>query len=269
MPMLLRVFGLVRPEIRPTWVALFATATLGLTSCARSPSAEHDCAQAIEVVHRAQATSNDEWAWAALPGCGVAGTRAANGAWKALRSTADTFRIAQLYDRLADIRDSSLFETSRALLLDRAASAESRVFSAMLLVTQLIEHAAPDYQVYSTTGAHDVCTIGSVSDQSNRVGTPLPSDASERAQSTALRVLANESDPESVRNAARCMYEALRRDEPVYAQTPPWLGGGAHVTESAGRFDAGETGHERVDVDLGMACVTSEMCGARCHANRH
>ena len=187
---------------RSAGVALLAAATLAHSSCTRSQPAPSD-------------------------------------AWRATRSTADTTLIARVYDRLVELRDSSLFETSRTLLVDRTASAESRVFSAMLLVTQLVEHADPSYGVYATTGPHDVCTIGSTNDRALRVGTPLPSNASELAQTAALRVMTSESDPSIVKNAARCMYEALQRDERVFAQMPPWMGGGALVTESAGRLDTG------------------------------
>lgn len=236
----------VGSEIRLKTVAVLASAALGLTSCARSPSAQHDCEHAIEVVHRGQSSQADESAWATLPECGVAGGRAAADAWNALRSVSDTGRIVKTYGRLRGFRDSSLFGASRALLLDGAASAESRVFSAMLLVTQLVEHADPDYRVYSTTGPHDVCTIGSTTGRSIHTVTPLPSNAGEQAQSTALRVMTSEADPASVRNAARCMYDALRRDEPVYALTASTSGGGTHVTESSGRVD---TAHVRPAAD--------------------
>jgi hypothetical protein len=150
----------------------------------------------------------------------------------------DTSRIAKLYDRVRKLRDSSLFEASRALLADRAATAESRVFSAMLVASQLVDRADPDYRVFATTGPHDACAIASATDRSIRAGTPLPSTASDEARSTALRVLTNESDPAAVKNAARCMYEALQRDERGYAQTPPTPAGGTHVTESSGRVDS-------------------------------
>ena len=228
----------------PTAAALFVriAAALGaslllVTSCAQSQPSADGCEHVIEVVRRGESAPRESRAWSVLPGCGAAGGVAARDAWKSLRSVSDGARIAQVYDRLRSFRDSSLFWAARTVLLDSAATAEARVSSAMLVVAQLVEHAAPDYRVFSTTESHDACTIGSATNRSPRHGAPLPMDARALAQSAALRVIASASAPPEVRNAARCMYDATEQDGSVLARSTPVPGAVTHLSESAGRLD--------------------------------
>ena len=217
-------------------LAVLGMVVLVVTSCAQSQSSADGCEHAIEVVRRGDLGSREERAWSTLPGCGSAGGVAARDAWTSLRSVSDSARIARVYDRLRSFRDASLFGAARTVLLDSAATAEARVSSAMLVVAQLVEHADPDYHVFSTAGSHDVCAIASVTDRSLRDGAPLPLDARALAESTALRVLGSASAPQRVRNAARCMYDAVDRDDGVPARMAPAPSVVAHLSESAGRL---------------------------------
>jgi hypothetical protein len=217
-------------------VAVLGAVLLVVTSCAQPQASAVGCAQAIEVVRRGEPASEQERAWSTLPGCGTTGAVAARDAWKSLRSVSDSARIARAYTGVRSFRDSSVLGAARTLLLDSAATAEARVSSAMLVVAQVIAHADPDYHVFSTTGPHDACVIASVTDRSPRDGAPLPSDASALAESTALRVIASASAPQSVRNAARCLYDAVEGDVVLAGRTPaPSVA--EHVSESAGRLD--------------------------------
>ena len=212
-------------------------AALVVSSCAQPQASVDGCERAIEVVRRGELSSRAEPSWSTIPGCGAAGGMAARDAWASLRSASDSGRISRVYEHLHNFRDSSLFGAARSLLLDSAATAEARVSSAMLVVAQLVEHAVPDYHVFSATGPHDTCAIASVSDRPVRDGASLPSNAKALAESTALRVLASPSAPQSVRNAARCVYTAVARDDMVLAGNTPAPGVAAHSSESAGRLD--------------------------------
>jgi hypothetical protein len=219
-------------------LAVLGMVVLVVTSCAQPQTSADGCEHAIDAVRRGEPGPREERAWSALPGCGAAGRVAARDAWTSLRSVSDSARIARVYDRLRSFRDASLFEAARTLLLDSAATPEARVSSAMLVVAQLVEHANPDYHVFSTTGPHDVCTIASAPDRLPRSGAPVPSSAKALAESTALRVLASASAPQGVRNAARCVYDAMDRDDGVLARMTPAPSVAAHLSESAGRLDS-------------------------------
>jgi hypothetical protein len=226
-------------------VAVLGAVVLVVTSCAQSQASVNDCERAIEVVRRGQPASQEERAWTTLPSCGAEGAVAARDAWTSLRSVADSSLIAKVYDRVRSFRDSSLFGAARAVLLDSTATAEARVSSAMLVVAQLYDDADPDYRVFSTTGAHDVCAIGSTTDRSRRDGAPLPPHARALAESTALRVLTDASAAQPVRNAARCVYDAVAPDGSVLAQRTPAPNPAEHVSESAGRLDSARTSSVR------------------------
>jgi len=219
-------------------VAALGAAVLVMTSCTPSQASLDGCAQAIEVVRHGEPAARQERAWATLPSCGAAGALAARDAWTSLRSVSDSARIARAYDGMRSFRDSSVFAAARTLLLDSAATPEARVSSAMLVVAQLVERADPDYHVFSTTGAHDVCAMARATEQPPRYGAPLPPNARALAESTALGVLATAGAPQSVRHAARCTYDAVNRDDGVLVEMTSTPSDAAHLSESAGRLDS-------------------------------
>jgi hypothetical protein len=207
------------PALAIALVAVMSVA-LGAASCARQDAPVHDCPHAVEIVRRGRPAAADEWAWARVFACGDAGRAAARDAWLALRSQSDASRMAEVHARLWNLRDSALFEAARGMLLDGSATDESRVYSAMLLLNQLYDHADPEYDAFSSTRAGDVCESAWVTDRSIVTGTPLPRNAGERARDAARHVL-SASSPERVRNAARCLDEIVQRTERVRARTAP------------------------------------------------
>jgi len=220
-------------------LAAFGAATLVSVACARSQASADGCDEAIETVRRSQlASPQDERAWSTLPGCGTPGGLAARDAWTSLRSVSDTMRLARAFEHLRSFRDSSVLGAARAVLLDSTATAPSRVYSAMLVVAQVRPLSQPDYDVFSTTGAHEPCVAASVWDRPVRDGSPLPARASREVDSAFFRVLADQSAPQSVRNAARCMYDTMTGESITAASGRPAPNVTGYVMESAGRLDA-------------------------------
>src|SRR5688500_17353369 len=175
---------------RSHFLAALGAAVLMSTSCARSQASVDGCEEAIEAVRSGQlASTQDERALSTLPGCGAPGGLAARDAWTSLRAVSDTVRLARMFDHLRDFRDSSLFGAARVLLLDSAAAAPARVYSAMLVVAQVRPLAEPDYHVFSTTGPHDPCLAASVWDRPVRDGAPLSAHANKEVESAAIRVM--------------------------------------------------------------------------------
>lgn len=226
----------------PKLLAAFGAAMLVSAACARSPASADGCDEAIETAQRGElASPQDERAWSTLPGCGAPGGVAARHAWTSLRTTSDTARLANAFEHLRTFRDSSVFGAARAVLLDGTATAPSRVYSAMLVVAQVRPLSQPDYHVFSTTGAHDPCVAASVWDRPVRDGAPLPAQANREVDSAFFRVLADQSAPQSVRNAARCMYDTITGGSITPASARPAPNVTGYVMESAGRLDAART----------------------------
>jgi len=228
--------------MKPRLLAAFGAAMLGWTACARSHALVDGCDEAIETVRRSQLASvQNERAWTTLPRCGAPGGLAARDAWTSLRTASDTVRLAKVFGRLRSFRDSSLFGAARRVLLDSAAAAPARVYSAMLVVAQVRPLAEPDYHVFSTTGAHDPCVAASARDRPVRDGAPLPAQASREVDSAFFRVLAERNAPPSVRNAARCMYDTMNGESAIMASARPETSVAGHVSESAGQLDRART----------------------------
>jgi hypothetical protein len=157
--------------------------------------------------------------------------------WTSLRAVSDTVRLAKAFDHLRSFRDSSLFGAARAVLLDGAATAPARVFSAMLVVAQVRPLAEPDYLVFSTTGPHDPCVTSSVWDRPVRDGAPLSAHATKEVESAAIRVMVDRSAPPPVRNAARCMYDTMTGESATFPRPHSAPSVTGHVSASAGGLD--------------------------------
>lgn len=103
---------------------------------------------------------------------------------------------------------------------DASATVESRVFSVMMLVEQLLDHERTEYRYFSTTPATGVCRIGDVFDRQIRVGTPLAVDARQRAHTLAQSLAGATTAPPAVRSAGRCLDQALTINDRVRAAKP-------------------------------------------------
>ena len=218
-------------------LALFGAAVVA-SACARSPASADGCDGAIETVRRGEVASpQHERAWSTIPGCGTAGALAARDAWTSLRTSSDTARLARLFAHLRAFGDSSVLGAARTVLLDSTATVPSRVYSAMLAVAQVHPHAEPDYHVFSTTGPHDPCVAARVWDRPIRDGAPVPANGRDQAKSAALRVMTDWSAPQSVRNAARCVYDTVTGESTKFASVGSAPSTTGHVKESAGRLD--------------------------------
>jgi hypothetical protein len=220
-------------------LAAVGAAMLVSAACARTPASADGCDEAIETVQRGHlAPPQDERAWSTLPGCGTHGGLAARDAWTSLRTVSDTARLAKAFEHLRTFRDSAVFGAARTVLLDSAATAPSRVYSAMLVVAQVRPRSEPDYHVFSTTGGRDPCVAASVRDRPMRDGAPLGAQARREVDSAFFGVLADQSAPQSVRNAARCMYATTNGESSIAAGALPAPNVTGYVMESAGRIDA-------------------------------
>ena len=220
------------------FVAVLGAVLLASTSCEQSNASVDGCEQAIETVRSGRlASPQDERAWSALPGCGSAAGFAARDAWTSLRSVSDTVRLARVFDHVRSVRDASLFAATFSVLLDSAATAPARVYSAMLALALVRPLAEPDYHVFSATGPHDPCLAASVPDRPVRDGARLPANGSEQATSAALRVMTDRSAPQAVRSAARCMYDTMIGESATSASAREPRSTMGYVRVSAGRLD--------------------------------
>jgi len=208
------------PRVTATTGVVFTALTLVVSSCARTETVAHDCAHATAIVRRGSPSLPDEWAWARVYGCDEAGRAAVRDAWESLRSETDTTRIAAVYNRLWSFRDGALFDVLRSTFMDGAASPQVRVYSAMFLVGQLLDHDDPDYATFSATTPDQVCVADVVSDRSISTGTPLPSDARNQVMSAAADVLSDAGAPAAVKNAAHCVDDMLQRDARIQVRKP-------------------------------------------------
>lgn len=200
-------------------------AVLTALSLANAPHAtaqadrhQHDCKKAVHIVERGKPEKKDDWAWSTVLGCGAEGGVAARGAWLQARSETDTAQLEALYSRLWSFRDAALFDAARSLATDASASAQSRVYSSMLLIGLLLDNKDPQYGFFTTVGTYGVCRVGSVYDRSIADGTPLPSDARELVRSVGRQLQAETSAPAIVQSAGRCVDQTLMIDDRVRAR---------------------------------------------------
>jgi hypothetical protein len=205
-------------------VALAALVTLSPRADAQvdldSLRAAHNCAAALRIVQHGNPDTKEDWAWSTLPGCGAAASGAARDAWLVQRTVTDTVQIAETFNRLWSFRDASLFEAAMGMAADASATYQSRVFSVMMLVEQLLDGELTEYRYFSTTPATGVCRIGDVFDRQIRVGTPLAADARQRAHTLAQSLAASTDAPAAVQSAGRCLDQALTINDHVQATRP-------------------------------------------------
>lgn len=182
---------------------------------------EHDCKRAIETVAKEKPDKKEEWAWATLLGCGAAGGVAARDAWwLQTRAETDTSQLKALYSRLWSFRDAALFDAAQDILIDASASAQSRVYSAMLLLVQVFDTEYPEYIDFISTGTYSVCQIDNVFDRVIVTGSALPSDARQRLSVVAQGISYDASAPTIMQSAARCVAQAFLIDDRIQAIKP-------------------------------------------------
>jgi len=205
-------------------VGVFIAASMcGLTvieACVKTACEEHNCRRATQIVAKGKPEKKEEWAWAMVLGCGADGGLAARDAWMKLRTVTDTSDLEELYGRVWSFRDAALFEAARRSLGDPSATAQSRVYSAMMLVSQLFDNMGPSYTDFISAGPNKVCRVSSVYDRGITTGAALPADARQRVRAAALGVLSSASVPTIVQNAARCIQQTLDIDNRVQASKP-------------------------------------------------
>lgn len=210
--------------MRTTFTNFLLAAVLSGTAAAcvgaQSDKNEHNCKKATHIVAKGNPDKKEEWAWAMVLGCGAEGGAAARDAWLTVRTVADTSELHALYSRVWSFRDAALFEAARSTLGDASASAQSRVYSAMMLIVQLFDEDFPKYADFTSAGPNRVCRVGDVYDRIIATGTALPPDARQRVRTAAQGVLSSASAPALVQNAARCIVQTLDIDDRVQASKP-------------------------------------------------
>jgi hypothetical protein len=182
--------------------------------------AAHTCESALRIVQLGHPDRKEDWAWSTLPGCGTAASGAARDAWLAQRAVSDTIQLAETFGRLWAFRDASLFDAAMSVASDNSAATESRVFSMMMLLEQLLDRPFAEYKYFAATPPTGVCRIGIVADRQIRVGTPLSTDARQRLRTLAQALQSDASAPPAVQSAGRCVDQALTIDDKVQAAKP-------------------------------------------------
>lgn len=204
--------------------AAFIVLSLGVVGAARTDAqaghTAHDCSKAARIVARGHPVKKEDWAWSMLLVCGAQDSEAAHDAWLQQRSVSDTVQLEATYARLWSFRDAGLFDAAASIAADAAATPQSRVYSMMMLLAQLLDDTYPTYDFFISTGPFDVCRQSSVADRTIAVGTPLPSSDRQRARTLAKSLAADESAPAIVRSAGRCLDQALWIDDQVQAAKP-------------------------------------------------
>ena len=210
--------------MRTTFMCLLLATVLSGTGAstvgAQSDKNEHNCKKATHIVAKGKPDKKEEWAWAMVLGCGAEGGTAARDAWLTVRTVTDTSELESLYSRVWSFRDAALFEAARSTLSDASASAQSRVYSAMLLIAQIFDRKDSSYGDLTNTGPYNVCRVQIVYDRTITIGTALPVDARQRTRAVAQSVLSSASAPSIVQNAARCIVQTLDLDDRVQASKP-------------------------------------------------
>lgn len=189
-------------------------------AAAQSDKHEQQCKKAVKIVERGKPGRKEAWAWSTVLGCGAEGGVAARDAWLLARAGVDPTQLEDLFSRLWSFRDAALFEAARGIATDPSASAPSRVYSAMMLVAQLLDRKNPNYAWFTSVGMGGVCRIGSVYDRALYAGRPLPSDARQLGLQVGRQLSNDAGAPATVRSAGRCLAQAIEIDDEIRASGP-------------------------------------------------
>ena len=171
-----------------------------------------ECREAARVVSTGHPRHELSRAIRILPSCGdrveVGATISA--ALLRLRTSSDTSQLLPIGRAAFGLVDGALYETAMTLAADAGGSPTARALGLLLLVAQLRPTTGVPLASVSASRGDMHCSLTVFSDvRVLRASTPLPTDATQRAQTLAANLQPSAGEPWIVRNAAGCVLEAL------------------------------------------------------------
>ena len=200
-------------RFRPAVVLGLLVALPACATAQANPDGIHrrnDCRLAAQVLTTGQPSPRLQWAAEVMPGCPQAGITVAS-ALERYRTSRDTAFLSWVTLPANSLQDGHVFVTAMAVLQDKTASAEARVFANRLLFW----HLYPSSGVYYSTlvdvdgdGRNPCIAFGASSHVTLVQGSPLPPDWKAQIHAAATRVMRDQTEPAPVRQSAVCV--ALR-----------------------------------------------------------
>jgi len=205
------------------WKIVTALCALLMASPARaqanpdSVKMRNDCRFAAQVLTTGRPAPHLLWARGFIGYCGTGEWSAATrGAVLRLRTSMDNAELAREWRFVWMLRDADLFDAIVEIALDGNASVGARLWSLRTLAKYIDPEG--EYNVgppvrATSHGGQPECTAGQMAGRmASYAGKPLPMNFSAQARGVAQTLIADETQPVEIRNAARCVAAA-----PVYA----------------------------------------------------
>ncbi|HET7460283.1 MAG TPA: hypothetical protein VFJ82_03510 [Longimicrobium sp.] len=176
----------------------------------------NDCRLAAQVLTTGHPAPRLEWARGFIGYCG-------NGAWAVatrgailrLRTSSDDAELGRQWRFVWMIRDADLFATVVDIARDRSASTTARLWALKTLATYI--DPGGNYFLNPparANGAEPRCIAGRFAGAMHSyAGKPLPANFAAQVRDAAQPLAADATQPDQIRNAARCVNAA-----PVYAE---------------------------------------------------
>ena len=165
------------------------------------------CSEAARFVENGRPAHKQVAALEYLENCGQTGATATAFALRQSGSEIDVKTLGVLYQSIDWWRDATIMNAAMELARDPGASVPARVFA----MSHLLSLKNPgfiygyDAMLEGPTSHHVPCVRGSVSYPRTLVGQPLPSDFVTQIEVVFRQIVADDSAPREVRNAAACI----------------------------------------------------------------
>lgn len=201
--------------MRLSYIVAVAVLALSTTACASlsaqtepdSIKARNDCRLATQAVTTGHPAVKIAWALRYIRTCPSAGPALA-AALVTARESRDTASLARITAPTDWMRDRAVFDAALALVQDRGASAEARVFAIRPLIWSLWPGGELNYGHLVDTDGDGVWSCGGMGPSAEgeiTEGTPLAAGWVARAHAVARAIVADSTAPASVRQAAKCL----------------------------------------------------------------
>lgn len=215
------------------WMAVAGAALLllpiGVHGQANTDSVKHrnDCRLAAQTVTTGRPAVHMDWALRIIRTCPRAGGDLAR-TLSELRTSSDTGVLKRVTAPTDWLIDGRIVEAALAILKDRGASMDARIFAVRPLIWSLSPGGQVEYgHLFDADGDGRWSCGGlgpSLHGEVTR-GEPLPSGWVERVHSVARAIHANPAEPTRIRQAAGCL--ALTHPD-------PYFGPASHLTDHVG-----------------------------------
>ncbi len=180
----------------------------------------NDCRLAVQILASGHPAPQEEWALTVIHRCGSEGGAALASALQNARTSTDTDYLSQLSARARWLRDGALFNAALEVAGDKAATAQARLesFVVLLYAVRLAGDPLRGVPIFSqelSSPLNPASGLPTGSCSTSRFstgavkpaeGAPLPGNYRDQISALGRRIFRDASEPLALRSAAFCLY---------------------------------------------------------------